>query len=88
MENFRVTFEMTNGEAHFYEIESESITSVYELVNSSPDGWIEVPSNGESHFIKADKITRWKIISEADFSRKQQENNQQIINAFQDWNSF
>ncbi|MFE4523966.1 hypothetical protein ACFRCQ_17970 [Cytobacillus firmus] len=86
METFRVTFEMTNGESHFYEIENESINKVYEMINASPDGWVEIPYNGEKHFVKADKLTRVKIISRSDYDRIQKESHEQTINAFSNLN--
>jgi hypothetical protein len=86
MEKFRITFELLDGEKHFYEIESESFDKLYERINNCPDGWIEVEYSGETHLIKSDKITRVKIISESDFNERQQETDKQMIQAISSWN--
>jgi hypothetical protein len=87
MEKFRVNFEMTNGENHFYMIESESVEAIYELINSSTDGWVKVHEKKEKHFIKTDKITRVKVISEDDFKNREKKQQQEMVNAFKSWNN-
>jgi hypothetical protein len=86
MEKFRVTFEMTNGEKHFYEIESDTESNVYNLINNCNDGWINVTENSESHYIKADKLTRVIVISELDFCKRQKEKSEKTAKALESLN--
>ncbi|WLR41750.1 hypothetical protein LC087_12885 [Bacillus carboniphilus] len=67
MDRYKVTFEMTNGDEHNYLIDSESSETVENLKNSE-NGWIEIEDQGETHFIKEDKVTRFKMICVSDIS--------------------
>jgi hypothetical protein len=65
MDNFKVTFEMVNGEKHTYEFHNTTEDEIYTQFVQPSDGWIELTQKGEKHYIQADKITRVKIISES-----------------------
>ncbi|KAB8126919.1 hypothetical protein F9U64_19050 [Gracilibacillus oryzae] len=84
MEKFRVTFEMINGQNHFYEVESTT-EKVYELLNNSPDGWIQLKESGETHYIKADSIARARVISESDYNKIEQQKQEENFKALNNY---
>lgn len=87
MENtFLVKFETVDGEKHSYKIHSASKEAVYERIVSSPDGWVEVSHDLELHYIQANKITKFTVISEKEYMQRQEEDQKKMIEALDSWN--
>ncbi|WP_117170583.1 hypothetical protein [Paraliobacillus sediminis] len=85
MGKMRVTFELVNGKSHLYKIDSDS-DKIYALINNSPDGWIELNEDGETHYIKEGSIVRVRVESEAEYNAKQEKSQRETSKAISEMN--
>lgn len=63
-ENFHVNILTTNGNELYYLVEGSSELDVYSKIVNPSDGYVKLESNGETHYLREDKIIRFRVISE------------------------
>lgn len=77
---------MSKCESYKFQIECESLDKLYEQINNAADGWYEVRNSEGTHFIKVDKITKWKAVSESELKAAQEEHSKQMADFIKNFN--
>lgn len=80
MENYTIELELVNSKTHMYELSDTNIESIYEKISNAPDGWLELTSDGEVHFIKVDKITKVSVLPDSLKEKRIEDNVEMISN--------
>lgn len=74
LEDHIVSFEMTNGAKHTYEVDGATTERVNKWLSNPTVSWMKLEKDGESHYLKSDQVVKVEFTPQSVIDKRNQDN--------------